>query len=145
MIVETQDLYWSKNGDFVISDGDLLDTTGAEFGSFLQETRTRVCSSTNDWRDYPNIAANLEDYIGEKNAKTTGTSIERRVKATLIGDGAYAASDIEVRAVPVSMDMIAVVVTGRALDPKTGEVRQKRAMFSFLNSSEINPNIVSLG
>jgi hypothetical protein len=43
------DLSFSRNGDFVIKEGDLEDTFHIEGLGFIEEVEIRISSSQNDW------------------------------------------------------------------------------------------------
>lgn len=110
------DLVWGKRGDYEVGyDGDLADTSRDQIESLIQEVRSVVASEFGDWREHPQRAASLSDFIGEPNSRETGAALERRIKDALVANNVVLSRDLDARAVPISIHEILVILTIRAL------------------------------
>jgi hypothetical protein len=104
---DNTDLAWTGRGDYVIGhDGDLMDTYADPLRSFFQEVRTRVMSDTGDWANYPEIGANLGDFVGEPNTKITAESVKRRIQSALAKSGLVHNSDMNILYMPIDIDKL---------------------------------------
>ena len=104
---DSTDFSWTSRGDLAIGhNGDLADTYGDPLRSLYQEIRTRTMSALGDWKLYPNLGANLENYVGEPNDKRTAEAIKLRIIASLAKDGLVNTRDMQIRYIPIDVDKI---------------------------------------
>jgi len=95
------DLDFTWDGDYITDEtGDLKDTSYDLLQSLKNQILLRIKSDLNDWREDPNVGADLGDYIGEPNNQTTAKSMSARIRGSVLD--VIAASDIDVRIVPIS-------------------------------------------
>ncbi|WDI05115.1 hypothetical protein PUW25_26455 (plasmid) [Paenibacillus urinalis] len=80
---------------------DLLMT--ADYESARQDISNRARTQTGDWRSHPQIGGDLELLEGEPNTRDTANQGVSQLLQTLTYDGRFAASDVEVRAVPIDI------------------------------------------
>jgi hypothetical protein len=106
-IYDRTDLLWSSRGDLYISgDGDLMDTEHDPLRSFIQEVRTRAESDQGDWKNFPNLGANISDFVGEPNNPITAESIRTRVLGALARDGFVNTRDMKIKYMPIDRDKL---------------------------------------
>jgi hypothetical protein len=109
---DNSDVLWTSRGDICIDEfGDVMDTEYDPLRSLVQEIRTRLEASMGDWKVYTNIGANLEDFVGQLNNKTTAEGVKLRVKDSLTKDGFIAPQDINIMYMPVTRDQLLVRLT----------------------------------
>ena len=109
-VYDTVDLYWLWNGDYDIDKGDIRDTNEDHLQSLAQEVQDIAASALNDWANYPQKGATLDDFIGEPNSRRTGDSIHDRLRLALISAGIVRDQDLRIRVVPVHIYKILIVV-----------------------------------
>ena len=102
------DLKWSGEGDFIIENGDLADTSINLGAAFIQEVQERVKSSTGDWGLQTDKGANMDDFIGETINKELQTQIEDAIVFSLTKDLFLDSQDFVVTAAPISTTQLAV-------------------------------------
>jgi len=102
------DLRWSLDGDFVLVNGDLVDTNAVRGKAFLQEVADRVISSVGDWKLLPQKGSNVDSFIGEPNINTTHARIENSISFALTKDRFLDQQDFKVTAAPISLTQVAV-------------------------------------
>jgi len=106
-IYDRTDLTWSRRGDLAIGhNGDIMDTYEDPLRSLYQEIRTRTMSVLGDWKNYPDLGANLEDFVGEPNSKRTAEAIKIRIVASITRNGLVNNSDLNVKYTPIDIDKI---------------------------------------
>ena len=110
-VYDRTDFVWSSRGDFVFNSGDLLDTDYDPLRSLVQEVRTRVKSDIRGWKPFPDIGANLSDYVGEPNNKSTAEAIKTRVIASLTQNSFVAIQDLKVMYAPVTEERLMIRIT----------------------------------
>ncbi|MEB2276893.1 hypothetical protein LAV82_23015 [Bacillus sp. ILBB4] len=99
------DLNNNVDGDFIADEtGDFAMTSEAE--SARQDINNRVRTQKTDWRSHPNIGADLELLEGEPNTRETGQRGQSQIYETLTYDNRFDIADLEVRAVPTSIEQI---------------------------------------
>lgn len=97
----------SFDGDFLIdSAGDLKDTSEDLLLSIKNEILSYIKSDIGEWREHPNIGADLSDFVGESNTQRTAEAIQTRIKNTL--SLLVSASDLTVRVVPIGLHKVLV-------------------------------------
>lgn len=93
------------DGDFGVDEsGDFALTT--EYESARQDMANRIRTQKTDWRSHPNIGADLELLEGEPNTRETGEKGETQIYRTLTYDNRFDLNDLNVRAVPTSIEEI---------------------------------------
>ena len=102
------DYRWSLDGDFVMVNGDLVDTNAIPGKAFLQEVADRVISSVGDWKLQPNKGSNVDDYIGDPNINLTHARIQNSISFALTKDRFLDQQDFKVTAAPIAIDQVAV-------------------------------------
>jgi hypothetical protein len=106
-VYDKTDFAWTSRGDLVIGhSGDIMDTYEDPLRSLYEEVRTRIMSVTGDWRNYPDLGAGLEDYVGEPNNKVTAEALKVRIITAITRNGLVSNSDLEVRYSPIDIDKI---------------------------------------
>jgi hypothetical protein len=106
------DLDWAWDGDYITgSDGDIGDTSDDYVRSLETEIGTVAKSALLDWERDPTIGAQLDDYVGEANTRETGGKIEDRLRFQIIDAGLVRPEDLAIRAVPIGIYRIMVVIT----------------------------------
>jgi len=120
------DLRFTNNGDFVISEGDLQDTSHDSLLSIVQDIQTVAKSVFNDWEMYPNYAAGLDDFIGEPNSRETGLLLKERIRLALIAAGIVLEDDLKVFVFPIHRKEVSIVIKIAAL----------ATPFNFLSAGE---------
>ena len=106
-IYDRTDLAWSTRGDLVIGhNGDIMDTYEDPLRSLYQEVRTRVMSVLGDWILYPDLGANIEDFVGEPNTKLTAEAIKTKIVASITRNGLIHNADLQVKYSPIDIDKI---------------------------------------
>jgi len=106
-IYDRTDLAWSSRGDFIIGhNGDIMDTYADPLRSLYQEVRTRVMSVIGDWKNYPDLGANLEDFVGEPNTKIVAESIKIRMSSSIVRNGLVNNADLQIKYAPIDVDKI---------------------------------------
>lgn len=115
-LYDSVDLDWAWDGDYVVGeDGDLGDTSDDYVRSLETEIATIAKSALLDWEKDPTIGATLDDFVGEANTRETGGAIEDRLRFQILDAGIVRAEDLAVRAVPIGMYRIMVVITVTAI------------------------------
>lgn len=97
-------------GDFMVdATGDFALTS--DFESARQDINNRVQTQKGDWRSHPHIGADLELLEGEPNTRETGLRGETQIYETLLYDGRFSSEDVNVRAVPTSIEQVEFFIT----------------------------------
>lgn len=103
---DLNDLYVTRYGDFSLQDGDLLDTfTFGELHNVMgvslqQEIINRVESYSEDWQLYPDLCANLRDYIGtiaSVGLNYVKTAASESIRRILTFDGLLFDADLQIQ------------------------------------------------
>lgn len=123
------DLLWTDAGDLSLDTvrGDLADTTSLPYRALIQQIKTRIESSSNDWRLQPGLGANLSQYLGRQNTAELGVQIKNSVTSALISGGLVRASELQVEVFPLSLEEIAILIR---VNP-SGDRAQVRLTFSY--------------
>jgi hypothetical protein len=94
-----------SDGDFGVDEsGDFALTS--EYESARQDMANRIRTQKTDWRSHPNIGADLELLEGEPNTRETGERGEAQIYEALTYDNRFDYADVNVRAVPTSIEQI---------------------------------------
>ncbi|PES55925.1 hypothetical protein [Bacillus thuringiensis] len=100
--------YDTKNeteGDYMVNEsGDFALTE--QYESARQDITNRMHSQKGEWRSHKWIGADLELLEGEPNTRETGLRGVEQIYQTLTADGRFQVADIDVRAVPTSIEAI---------------------------------------
>lgn len=92
-------------GDLMVDEsGDLALTVPYECAR--QDMTNRIHSQKGEWRSHKWIGADLELLEGEPNTRETGMRGVEQIYQTLTADGRFQIADLEVRAVPTSIESI---------------------------------------
>lgn len=115
---ESQDLFFSNNGDFRLgSNGSLERTVGYDYRALVQTIVKRISSSTGDWPMQRQIGSNLGDFVGQDNSRETANLIRSRIVTELTKGNFIAASNLRVQILPVSKTSIIILIFIRTSDP----------------------------
>lgn len=99
MRYDVKDFAISNTGDIMLHKNDIAT---ADKNNFLkQQIKNRLNGSNPSWF-YDNICADLEQFIGAINNQTTANQCVDRIITSLSKDGLISASDIYVKATPIS-------------------------------------------
>lgn len=109
----TQDVAFYSNdreviGDFDLEDGDFRLT--GDYESAQQDIENRARTQRTDWKFHRQLGADLEKFIGEINTSELGERIEESMERTLLNNNRFSSYDLEVRAVPIAIDIIELFV-----------------------------------
>lgn len=100
--------YDEKNGiegDYAVDEkGDFALTK--DYESARQDMANRIRTQKTDWRSHQNLGADLELLEGEPNTRETGMRGESQIYEALTSDGRFNIEDVNVRAVPTSIEKI---------------------------------------
>lgn len=92
-------------GDFIVDEtGDFALTS--EYESARQDLTNRARTQKEDWRSHPNLGADLELLEGEPNTRATGDKGIEKLYEAMTYDGRFDAMDLDIRAVPTSIENI---------------------------------------
>lgn len=95
----------TTEGDFIVDEtGDFALT--AEYESARQDMTNRARTQKEDWRSHPNLGSDLELLEGEPNTRATGDKGVEQLYEAMTYDGRFDAIDIDIRAVPTSIENI---------------------------------------
>lgn len=124
-----QDVYYSDDGDFVLSSqGDLEETKDDSYRSLIQGIRTILNHRRGEWpgngRD---LGADLTDFLGKTNTRSVGEQIKLRVINALTSGGFIATSDLFVDVIPLSETQLMVKLRIRT----SGGVFEYNSQFSL--------------
>jgi hypothetical protein len=99
------DLYWSDDGDFILSaNKDIEDTSTESFRSLIQGIKARLNFNVGEWPGRgARIGANLADFHGKPNTEATGNLIKSRIISELTKSGFIATADLFVDVFPISL------------------------------------------
>lgn len=114
-LYDSNDLKFSWNGDFSISEGDLTDTSDDGITSLIQDIQSVCNSSLKDWEAYPRWGATLDDFIGEANTKYTAGLIHDRLRTSIVSAGIVAETDLKIKVIPVHIHRVLIVIKVNAI------------------------------
>lgn len=103
-------IYAVIEGDFMIGEPDAAG--GQDFAltqdhqAAEQDLRNRLRSQKGEWRSHPELGADLELLEGEPNTRETGERGVEQIHEALTYDGRFLSEDLEIRAVPTSIEQI---------------------------------------
>ena len=106
MPILATDLRWSWDGDFVVTDGDLADTSLNRLLSLIQEAKSRVKSDIGDWKLHPYLGASLSELQGEPNTPALAQEGVTRIKAALEKNNFIPSGMVDVSYVPIDNETI---------------------------------------
>jgi len=99
----------TEDGDIVIESGDLLLRRGMD--ALADQIVFRLKTVKGDYELEPNCGASLESLVGMPNTEETGAEGRALVFDALTHDGLFNSSALDLDAVPLSEDEIALVVS----------------------------------
>lgn len=104
------DFDFTWDGDFVLdTQGDLKDTSEDRLLSIRNEIFTIVKSSLGDWREDINVGADLDDFVGEPNNRSTAAGIQTRLESAL--SELINLGDLNIQVTPVSIYKVLISLT----------------------------------
>ena len=119
---DSVDFDFSWDGDFVIdSQGDLKDTNEDKLASIKNEIFTIVKSSLGDWREDPNVGADLDDFVGESNSRNTADNIQARLESSM--SELVSIQDLSIRLTPVNIYKLLISITLEVLPTAENRLR----------------------
>ena len=102
------DMKWSSDGDFLVENGDIADTSNKVGLGFVQEAEDRVKSSLEDWKLYPGRGADIDIFHGEINNEDTWENLERAITFALTSDLFLDNQDFSVTIAPIAESEIGI-------------------------------------
>ena len=108
------DFLFSDDGDFVITSGDLGDTSSRTGLSILQEVRDRLTYPLGAWITSPEVGHVLDTYFGERLTERLETLVALEVERALTHDQLLYSEDFEVLLLRLNdrQVMVRVVILG---------------------------------
>lgn len=132
-IYDKIDISFSWNGDFSIGkDGDLNTTSTDQIQALVQNIQAAVASTPQDWEEFINLGAGLDEFIGEANTKETATRIESRVRENIITANLVRASDLDVKVVPVGIYSVLIIIRVQALATINNSLKDSNLIISLV-------------
>ena len=104
------DLQNDISGDMIVDESGDFALTG-EYESARQDMTNRIRTQKTDWRSHPGIGADMEQLEGEPNTRETGARGNSQIYEALTYDGRFDPMDLDVRAVPTSIESIEFFIT----------------------------------
>jgi len=102
------DMKWSFDGDFLLENGDIADTSSQAGLGFIQEVKDRVTSSFGDWRLLPGRGSDIDEFHGQINNQNTWENIERAITFSLTSDLFLDKQDFAISIAPITESEIAI-------------------------------------
>lgn len=129
---DSVDLDFTYDGDLILGfDGDLQDTSRDLLLSIQNEIQSIAKSALTDWREDPNIGADLDDFVGEPNNRATAEDMQARMESAL--SIVVNVSDLSVRITPVHIHRVLVMVSLQVLATPGNRLTAGASIsFSFL-------------
>ena len=114
------DILVDASGDLVLnSSKNFKFATARE--TLQQDIAFRARTEFNDFEPNPKVGADLQSLLGEPNSRENAAMGERKLFTSLTKDGRIIPEDLKIKAVPISMNSI--------------------AMYTFVNSSNDDVNV----
>lgn len=136
------DLMFSKAGDFVCFNGDLVSCNEAGEYALVQDVRSRICGSFGDWRSHLGITANLDNFIGQPNNRETAKKMEAEIKRAIFSTSFIDKNDVYIRVFPISTESIGVYFEVKVWDVKQRKFLKINDIYALTKSS-INPGLIA--
>lgn len=122
-----KDIYLNEYGDIELGfDGDIKVSISDDVT--VDNIIFRLKTYKGDFELEPNCGANLEDLIGEPNAPETGERACIKVKEALTHDGFLDESDFTVRASPLSITELLILI----------DIKGERGNFQVVGSLDLS-------
>lgn len=112
--------------------GDVLTTVFDQIRSTKQFIYMWLKYSKGDFRDYPDVGLNLDDFVGEPNTRETANSIKSRIINGLIAAGIVRAGDIDVSIIPIDLHSILITISIKALATANNSLDEDQAILTVL-------------
>lgn len=122
MIRNKIDLLESYNGDLVIEDGDLADTSDFPALTYYQAIRTVVSNKPGDYPLFPSIGLNLDVYKGKPVSRREAFEIAKIIKETIHYNTSIFGKELEIEPFPVSKDNVAFYINLLTVDSENSGV-----------------------
>jgi hypothetical protein len=121
-LYDSVDLDFTWDGDYIIdSSGDLKDTSDDYLKSIQNEIFSIVKSSVGDWKEDPQLGADLDDFIGEPNDRNTAANMKARLQSSLTQ--VVNAKDLSVRIVPVHLHKVLIIINLEVIPTAQNKMR----------------------
>jgi hypothetical protein len=101
------DIATTTDGDIIIEGGDLKQVRGVDW--FIQEVN-KILRSSNDWAFAPNAGADLGQFLGATNTRSTATEIEETIKDKIKYQGIHFPAELTVKVVPLNINEIKLFI-----------------------------------
>jgi hypothetical protein len=138
-IYDRTDFLWTSRGDvFISGDGDVMDTEYDPLRSFVQEIRTRVEADQGDWKNFPDLGANMSDFVGEANNPITAEGIRTRIMSALARDGFVNTGDMKIKYMPIDIDKLLVrlsIVVAPTAKNRSTQVLTYSMLYSYSDNN----------
>ena len=143
-VYDNTDLVWTYRGDLTLGHtGDVLDTFDDPLRSIMQEIKTRIECDQGEWLVYPQVGANLSDYVGEPHNKALADAIKTRIEGALTANSLVASGDLNVKYMPISRERLLIRVSLNVA-PTARNASSETLLLSLVYSySENNISVVS--
>lgn len=130
MMYSAQDFLCDDDGDLVLMDGDLQ--LADPVRSLVQWITFRLRTSFADWqRINPNVVADLQEFVGQKNSAELGKLIEQAVVNSLTFLSPLPMSELDIDVVPVNIDEVAINIKILNVNTPDGFVGEVRVSFKL--------------
>ena len=122
-----RDIALSYDGGAILNDrGDLEATSGLDA---LSRKVSRIVKTRNPaWKLYPDIGANLEDFVGQPNTRETAAEMTKRLNYVLNKDQISGTNFLEVRVVPANAASVYIFIF---LRNESGRITLSREVFDY--------------
>jgi hypothetical protein len=108
---EIVDLYFTKEGDFFLSEnGDLQDTIDETYRAFIQKVLTRMMSKQGDWALQPTVGADLTSFVGKPNTREVAQRMTDRIFAELQQQNLVRGGELKVEVMPLTNTTVAIAL-----------------------------------
>jgi hypothetical protein len=100
------DLYFTLNGDILISGNKDITITNSSLQSDVQQAYIRLMTEPGDFYVYPTLGIDLSLLYGMPQTPETGEFGKRLIQAGLQREGIFKGRNIKIDAIPTSKDTI---------------------------------------
>lgn len=120
---ESDDLYWTSEGDFFLGEeNEFLSTKNFKYRTFIQRVKTRLESKKREWALQGEVGADISRHRGKQNTRELGQQIQDDITAELTRGSFLGRGEFSVKIIPVSAQQIAIFLVITPSDV-SGQVR----------------------
>jgi len=101
------DILVDASGDFTLDSSKNLQYANSR-KTLQQDIAFRAQTEFNDFEPHPDVGADLQSLLGEPNSRENAAIGEKKLFTSLTKDGRIISQDLRVKAVPISMNSIAI-------------------------------------